>query len=68
MELIVLIVLAICVFVCLPQFILDKRKAAKKQQATYQFRKMGLAVSQYHETYRAFPVMPKPPGKKPGGR
>ncbi len=63
MELLVLIVMAICIFVCLPQFILDKQTDVKKQQTAYRFRKFGLAVSQYHETYRAFPAVKKPAGR-----
>lgn len=64
MEFVVLSVLGICIFVCLPQFLLAKREAQQKQQKSYQFRKVGLAMSQYLETYRSFPPAKKS-SKKP---
>lgn len=58
MELIVALVLAICLFVTVPQFVLHNRQEVRRQQSTYRFRKIGLAIAQYYETYRSFPASP----------
>lgn len=58
MEVVVVIALAVCLFVSLPQFLLHNRQSVRRQQTAYQLRQVSLAVSQYYETHRSFPSAP----------
>ncbi|MFO0917576.1 MAG: DUF1559 domain-containing protein [Planctomycetaceae bacterium] len=62
-ELAIVVLLVLGLLATLPPWLLQRRDKSRRQQSTYQLRKIGLAASTYQEIYRSLPPGGGNPGK-----